>query len=84
MIKHKELTTEEWNIFKILVENPTKTNMQIADSLSRSQHTIAAHVRNILSKLEIGSRYEMLTYALKNELYTFRVENGKTTHEWRI
>jgi len=82
-LKHKELTREEWNIFRILVENPTKTNVEIGEDLNRSQHTVAAHVRNILSKLEIRSRYEMLMYAFRNDLYVFQNAEEKC-HQWNV
>lgn len=83
-MKHKELTTEEWNIFKFLVENPTKTNLELAKIFIRSQHTIAAHIRSILSKLAIASRYEMLPYAIRNGLYCPRQDCGNIEHEWKI
>ncbi len=81
-MKHLELTREEIHIFKILVENPTKTNEEIGADLIRSPHTIAAHVRSILSKLDLRSRYELLSYALKNGLYAIKGRNGEASGEW--
>lgn len=83
-MKHKELTTEELNIFKSLVENPTKTNLELAEISLRSQHTVAAHIRSILGKLGIASRYEMLPYAIRNGLYCPRQNCGNIEHEWEI
>jgi DNA-binding CsgD family transcriptional regulator len=81
-MKYLELTREEIHIFKILVENPTKTNEEIGAELIRSPHTIAAHVRSILSKLDLKSRYELLPYALKNGLYAVKGKNEGTSGEW--
>lgn len=76
-IKYLELTREEIHIFKILVENPTKTNEEIGAELIRSPHTIAAHVRSILSKLDLKSRYELLSYALKMDCMLSKVKMEK-------
>jgi DNA-binding NarL/FixJ family response regulator len=83
-MKHKELTTEETNIFRFLVENPTKTNQDIGEVMHRSQHTVAAHIRNILGKLDIESRYEMLPYAIRNGLYCPRQNCGNIEHNWQV
>ncbi|MCU0392187.1 MAG: helix-turn-helix transcriptional regulator [Thermoflexibacter sp.] len=83
-MKHSRLTARERDVFKILVENQIKTNEQIGDILNLSPHTVAAHIRNILSKLELESRYEMLTYAIKNELYTPHKEDGIIVYQWTI
>ncbi|TAH20566.1 MAG: LuxR family transcriptional regulator [Cytophagales bacterium] len=79
-----ELTNGEWNIFRLLVENPTKTNVELGEMLNCSQHTIAAHVRSILTKLDIESRYELLPYAIRSGLYCPRQNCGNIEHKWEI
>ncbi|WP_177217510.1 response regulator transcription factor [Thermoflexibacter ruber] len=65
-----------------MVENPTKTNEEIGAELIRSPHTIAAHVRSILSKLDLKSRYELLSYALKSGLYVVKSSNENVICQW--
>jgi len=43
-------------------------NTQIAAKLSVSPSTVRSHVSNILSKLDVASRTETVTLALRNRL----------------
>jgi DNA-binding CsgD family transcriptional regulator len=79
---HDRLTERERNVFRILVENQTKTNEEIGKLLNLSPHTIAAYIRSILVKLHLESRYEILTYALKNGLCSFSPDSRSIIFQW--
>jgi DNA-binding CsgD family transcriptional regulator len=77
-----ELTKIEHEIFLLLAQNPTLTNVQIAEQRKKSKnsgvnsrekgispHTVASHIRQILVKLELSSRYLIQSYAIKQGLY---------------
>ncbi|SFE59624.1 response regulator transcription factor [Thermoflexibacter ruber] len=81
-MSHHRLTERERNVFKILVENQTKTNEEIGKLLNLSPHTVAAYIRSILVKLHLGSRYEILTYALKNGLCTLSPNDKSIIFRW--
>ena len=44
------------------------TNRQIASVLSISEHTAATHVRKILKKLGVHSRFELITWVTERRL----------------
>lgn len=81
-MSHHRLTERERNVFKILVENQTKTNEEIGKLLNLSPHTVAAYIRSILVKLHLESRYEILTYALKNGLCTLSPNDKSIIFQW--
>jgi NarL family two-component system response regulator LiaR len=63
-----DLTERELEVLALMVEG--LNNTQIAGRLSVSSSTIKSHVSNILSKLEVTSRTEAVTLALRNRIIT--------------
>ncbi len=55
------LTAREWEVIDLL--KASKTNDQIADELVLSPETIRSHMKNILRKLNVGSRQEAVAVA---------------------
>ncbi|MFI3295731.1 MAG: LuxR C-terminal-related transcriptional regulator [Rikenellaceae bacterium] len=62
----KELSTREKEIIVCVVKG--MTNKQIADSLCLSTHTVIAHRRNMVNKLQIHSPSGLTIYAIVNKL----------------
>jgi PAS domain S-box-containing protein len=60
------LTAREREVLTLLVRG-LKTQ-EIAEDLSISQHTARNHIQRILQKLQVHSRLEAVTYALKHGL----------------
>lgn len=60
------LTERETEIIKLIAEG--LTNIQIADSLFLSTHTINTHRKNIMSKLGVRNTAGIVMYAVKTEL----------------
>jgi NarL family two-component system response regulator LiaR len=61
-----DLTSRECEVLTLMIEG--LNNPQIARRLSVSPSTIKSHVSNILSKLEVTSRTEAVTFALRNHI----------------
>ena len=61
-----DLTKREYEVLVLLVEG--LNNKQIAERLTVSPSTIKSHVSNILSKMEVTSRTEAVTLALRNHI----------------
>ena len=61
-----DLTEREREVLNLIVQG--KSNQQIAETLFLSLATVKAHVGNILSKLQVSSRAEAITYAIKNKI----------------
>lgn len=61
-----KLTGREREVLTLLVRG--FSTQEIAESLSISQHTARNHIQRILQKLQVHSRLEAVTYALKNDL----------------
>ena len=60
------LTERETEIIKLIAEG--LTNIQIADSLFLSTHTINTHRKNIMGKLGVRNTAGIVMYAVKTEL----------------
>jgi two-component system response regulator NreC len=60
------LTAREQEVLSLLAEG--KTNDEIADALSISHHTVARHRENVMAKLELHSRSELVKYAIRKGL----------------
>jgi NarL family two-component system response regulator LiaR len=63
-----DLTEREREVLQLMIEG--LNNTQIAGRLSVSPSTIKSHVSNILSKLNVASRTEAVTLALRNNITT--------------
>jgi two-component system, NarL family, response regulator LiaR len=61
-----DLTVREQEILALMVDG--LPNHEIADKLVVSQSTVKFHVSNILSKLEVSTRTEAVSVALKHKL----------------
>ena len=57
------LTPREGEVLSLLAEG--KTNDEIADLLSISVHTVARHRENLMGKLGLHSRSELVKYAIR-------------------
>jgi NarL family two-component system response regulator LiaR len=62
----EDLTTREREVLSLMVAG--YNNTEIADRLSVSPSTIKSHVSNILAKLEVTSRTEAATLAVRHHL----------------
>lgn len=62
----KVLTDREAQVLKLLSRGLSTS--QIADRMSISENTVKTHVRNILAKLEVGSRAEAVAKAVQLNL----------------
>lgn len=63
------LTQKEYEIFLLLIEG--KTNREIADAVFLSEKTVRNYVSNILSKLELGNRTQVASFAARERLGSY-------------
>jgi len=61
-----ELTPREMEVVKLIAE--ANTNRQIADALHVSEKTVESHRANLLSKLGMRDRVELVRYAIRRGL----------------
>ena len=61
------LTPREREVLELMVEGVT-SNRRLAKRLGLSENTIKFHVRNILDKLHLHNRAEVVGYALRNKI----------------
>lgn len=66
LVNQYNLTDMEIEIIKLIVEG--NTNKQIAQELSFSEGTVKNKVSNILSKIDVKDRTQLVVFALKNEI----------------
>lgn len=64
--QHSNLTEREYEVLKLVVDG--KSNNEIAQSLTISEHTAKAHVCNIIQKLVVDDRTQAAVKALKEGL----------------
>jgi two-component system response regulator NreC len=64
--KMNDLTPREQEVLALLADG--KTNEDIADSLTISHHTVARHRENLMSKLGLHSRSDLVRYAIRKGL----------------
>ena len=62
------LTPREQQVLELLAQG--KSNEEIADTLAISKHTVARHRENLMSKLELHSRSDLVKYAIRKGLIT--------------
>lgn len=62
----EELSEREKEVLSLLAED--NSNDEIADKLSISKHTVARHRENIMRKLGLHSRSELVKYAIRKGL----------------
>lgn len=63
----EDLTAREREVLELMVEGIT-SNRKLAKRLGVSENTIKFHVRNILDKLRLHSRAQVVGYALRNRI----------------
>ncbi len=61
------LTDRERDVLELMVEGTT-TNRKLAKTLGISENTVKFHVRNILDKLHLHNRAEVVGHALRHRL----------------
>lgn len=61
------LTVREQEVLELMVDGVT-TNRKLAKQLGISENTVKFHVRNILDKLHLHNRAQVVAYALKHRL----------------
>ena len=62
-----ELTAREREVLELMVEGVT-SNRKLAKRLGVSENTVKFHVRNILDKLRLNNRAQVVGYALRNRI----------------
>lgn len=62
-----ELTPREREVLELLVQGVT-SNRDLADRLSVSENTVKYHLRQILQKLHLQNRAQVVAYALRHKL----------------
>jgi DNA-binding NarL/FixJ family response regulator len=63
---HTRLTEREYRIFQMLVAG--KRGSDIAKELSLSEKTVSTHKANVLQKMDMSNRTELVKYAMRNQL----------------
>ncbi len=61
------LTDREREVLELLTEGVT-SNRELADRLFVSENTVKYHLRNILDKLHLSNRAQVIAYALRHRL----------------
>lgn len=61
-----ELTSREVEVLEMLAQG--NSNEEIAEALSISKHTVARHRENLMRKLNLHSRSELVKYAIRKGL----------------
>jgi len=67
------LTAREREVLELMVDGTTSTR-KLAKQLDLSENTVKFHVRNILDKLRLHNRAEVVGYALRNKIVTSESE----------
>ena len=62
-----DLTAREREVLELMVEGIT-SNSRLARRLGVSENTVKFHVRNILDKLRLHNRAQVVAYALRNRI----------------
>lgn len=67
----EQLTSREREVLELMVEGVT-SNRRLAKRLGLSENTVKFHVRNILDKLRLHNRAEVVGYALRHGIVESR------------
>jgi DNA-binding NarL/FixJ family response regulator len=71
------LTEREREVLELLVQGVT-TNRKLAKTLAVSENTVKFHVRNILDKLHLHNRAQVVSYALRHRLVSMPPPESET------
>jgi DNA-binding NarL/FixJ family response regulator len=63
---HAKLSGREFKIFELLVAG--KRGCEIAEELSLSEKTVSSHKNNVLKKMNLANRSELIRYAIREQL----------------
>ncbi len=69
------LTQREQEVLELMVAGVT-SNRRLAQELGVSENTVKFHVRNILDKLHLHNRAQVVGYALRNRLVEPEADDG--------
>jgi two-component system, NarL family, nitrate/nitrite response regulator NarL len=72
----EQLSPREREVLTLLVDGATSP--QIAERLALSPNTVRTHIQSIMSKLQVHSRLEAATFAVKNGIVKV---SGKRQHQ---
>ena len=64
--KHARLSDREYRIFEMLVAG--RRGYEIAQELSLSEKTVSTHKVNVLKKIDVANRTELVRYAIRHQL----------------
>lgn len=64
---HEDLTDREREVLEQLVRGVT-SNRELANALYVTENTVKYHLRNILTKLHLSSRAQVIAYAMQHRL----------------
>jgi DNA-binding NarL/FixJ family response regulator len=67
------LTDREQDVLELMVHGTT-SNRDLAETLGITENTVKFHVRNILDKLHLHNRAQVVAFALRNRLVDPSVE----------
>ena len=67
------LTQREQDVLELMVSGTT-SNRELAETLGITENTVKFHVRNILDKLHLHNRAQVVAFALRNRLVDPTVE----------
>jgi NarL family two-component system response regulator LiaR len=70
------LTTREIEILEVIAEG--KSTQEVASALHISPLTVQTHVKNILAKLEVHSKLEAVTFALRQGLFRLGRDSSRS------
>jgi two-component system, NarL family, response regulator DegU len=70
-----DLTRREFEILSLIVEGAS--NKDIAHKLVISERTVYGHVYNIMAKLQVSSRAQAVSFAIKNHLVQMENSSGQ-------
>ena len=72
--ENETLTAREREVLELMVEGVT-SNRKLAKRLNLSENTVKFHVRNILDKLRLHNRAEVVGYALRHGIVDYGSRN---------